>query len=283
MRPPGTTVAPPPGAGNGGTPTKKTEAAVNGFRLPESSSGRGKAIILNAVEGFGKTSAVAFAEDSALICAPHETGYLTLVEAGIAPARPYVIANTWSELLNIVKGITPDVKLLALDAIGGFERLNHENIVKRDFRGEWGEKGFASYQKGYTQSIPDWMQLIAALDNVRAAGTDVVILGHTKIKTFKNPIGTDYDRYVCDVHESTWGVTHKWADAVLFGNFYQVIEEEKRGRHKGKGGTERVLYTEHRDTWDAKNRFGMPESIDIPNDPSLVWETICNSMRKAGK
>lgn len=47
----------------------------------------------------------------------------------------------------------------------------------------------------------------------------IFALCHTKVKPFKNPLGPHYDRFQPDMHEKTWGLSHKWADAVLFGNF----------------------------------------------------------------
>ena len=110
----------------------------------------------------------------------------------------------------------------------------------------------------------------------------ILILSHVRIRPFKNPLGPDYDRYEADCHQKTWSVTHKWCDAVLFGNFFTVVDTGKdAGAKKGKGigGTQRVLYTQRRDGFDAKNRFGMPECIDIPANPAQVWTTILNSMK----
>lgn len=107
----------------------------------------------------------------------------------------------------------------------------------------------------------------------------IIMLGHTQVKPYKNPMGEDFDRYVADVHHKTWGVTHKWADAVLFGTFL-TITEKKNNKVKGIGGTERVLYTERRDAYDAKNRYNMPEEIEIPDDSSKSWETIWKNIYK---
>jgi hypothetical protein len=109
------------------------------------------------------------------------------------------------------------------------------------------------------------------------------MLGHVQVRPFKNPLGADYDRYVCDVHHKTWGVTHKWADAVLFGTFRTVLDEKKGTKPKGIGGADRVLFCERRDAYDAKNRYGMPEELDIPNEPAEVWGTIWAAVTATSK
>ena len=117
-----------------------------------------------------------------------------------------------------------------LDALGSFERLCQEHVCARDFGGDWGERGFASYQKGYDLAVNDWLQLLHRLDRLHRQGVVILILSHCKINTFKNPLGVDFDRYVSDCHHKTWGVTIRWSDAVLFGNFLTIIDDEKRAK-----------------------------------------------------
>lgn len=250
-------------------------------------------IIVNAVEGWGKTSMIANSPKPLIIMASGETGYKTLLGAGLVPSIDAAKTTSWPETLALVDElITNDSghQTYGFDAIGGFERQCHEEVCRRDFDGEWGEKGFSSFQRGYDVSLNDWIQLLVRLDKLQATrGATVVLLSHCKVKTFKNPLGPDYDRWVSDVHEKTWGVTAKWADAVLFGNFLSVIETNKSGKAeslrkgKGIGGTQRVMYTERRDAFDAKNRYGMAPIIDIPDDPSQSWSTLWAAITTNGE
>lgn len=239
------------------------------------------AIVVPAVEGWGKTSMAAHSPDPVILMARGEAGYITLYNAGRVPRVPYVECNTFDETLAAIDGLIADPqgrKTLCLDALGGFERLCHEKVCAREFGGQWGEKGFNSFQRGYDTSISDWLMLLARLDKLRATTKmTVLILSHVKVETFKNPAGPDFDRYAADVHRKTWAVTSKWSDAVLFGNFLTVVKESK-GKAKGIGGNDRIIYTERCDAWDAKNRYGAPAEIDIPNDPTKIWETIWNAI-----
>jgi hypothetical protein len=103
------------------------------------------------------------------------------------------------------------------------------------------------------------------------------------VRPFRNPLGSDFDRYTSDCHEKTWSVTHKWADAVLFGTFVAVTQEDKKTRRiKGIGGTERRLYTQRTDGYDAKNRYNMLPEIDMPEEPATMWDTLWAALT-AGK
>lgn len=273
---------PPPPAVAPRTQPRATGAA---FSMPEKSV-RGHTIVINAVEGFGKTSLIANAPNSVIVMAPGETGYTTLYNAGLVGERPVASPGSWAELLATLDGIPSGTRYLGLDAMSGFERLCHEFVCERDFRGVWSEKGFNAFQRGYDTSIAEWLMLLKKLETVRDRGTHVILLSHSKVEIFSNPSGSDFSRYVADCHKKTWSVTHKWADAVLFGTFHSVIETkevygpEVLRKGKGIGGVDRVLYTVRRDAWDAKNRFGLEEVIDIPNDPQQAWPAFAAAVFK---
>ena len=247
-------------------------------------------IVVNAVEGYGKTSLVSFAPSPAIIMARGETGYPALLKSGLVPSVPAVELNSWTELLDQLDFIATEsvpYKTLALDAISGFERMCHEFVCQRDFNGVWGDKGFDSYKVGYEVSVAEWLILLQKLDRIRAMGIMIVLLSHSKVATFKNPLGPDYDRFVADCHAKTWSATAKWADCVFFGTFRDVVIDSKgaqagdatKGRKKGRGGNERVLYTQQSAAFVAKNRNGMDAEITMPQVPGEMWGTLMAAMK----
>ena len=244
---------------------------------------------INGVEGWGKTTLAAFAPKPAILMSRGETGFVTLRSKQLVPDADCLEVSTWADALAAVESIVnTDHETLVLDALGGFERLCHEFVCKRDFGGEWGgpsDKGFLSYGKGPDISIAEWLKMLAALDRVRSSrGVAIILLSHAKIKPFKNPLGVDFDRYVADCHEKTWSVTHKWLDASFFANFEtitaggEVGDRPKKG--KGLGGDERKIYTVRRDAYDAKNRYGMDAELVMPPDATRMWSTLWEAMTK---
>ncbi len=260
--------------------------APAGFSMPTKSH-RGVAIVINAVEGWGKTTLLANAPNASIIMAPREAGYQTLFDRGLVPAIPSASVSTWEQLLVTVDSVTADTKVLGLDAAGGFERLCHQFVCDRDYKGVWGSKGFDNYKEGYDVSVGDWLILLSKLEDLQVKGVNIIMLSHARIVPFQNPAGPDYSRFEADMHKKTWGVTHKWADAVLFGRFFSVVETRAGGKDaevlkkgKGVGGDTRVLYTQRRDAWDAKNRFGLDECIDIPSDRNQSWAEFARHVFK---
>lgn len=222
-----------------------------------------------------------------------ETGLETLIDAGRLPEVPHFpAAETWQEITDRIELLTESdhqYKTLVLDTINGAEALCHAEICRAQFKSKWGNDGFAAYGKGYEVSLPEWIQFLNKLDRLRATKRmTIMALCHTKVKPFKNPMGADYDRYQPDVHEKTWGLSHKWADCVLFGNFEVTLtaiqENEKTGVAKGKGlgGKTRVMYTERDAAYDAKNRLGLPPEVEMGESAREAWTNFVAAM-KAGK
>lgn len=240
-------------------------------------------IVLHAVEGWGKTSFAAQVPGVVFLETRGETGLETLIDAGQLPGVPHLPEITnFPDLLAAVDFLTEEehpYRALALDVINGAERLCHEEVCRRDFNGEWGDKGFGGYQRGYDVSLADWTDLLVRMDKLRATRKmGIMLLCHTKVATFKNPEGPDYDRYQPDMNAKTWATTHKWADVVLFGNFETVVtggttgEGTKAGRKgKGAGGSVRMMYAERTAAYDAKNRLGLPAEIEMGTSPAEAW------------
>jgi hypothetical protein len=244
-------------------------------------------------EGIGKTSLAAQMPTPLFLQMKGETGLETLIDAGQLTNTPHLPEiTTWIDLMDALNWILesdPPYKTLVIDALNGAERLCHEHVCQRDFDGDWSEKGFMGYMRGYEVALADWRQFLARLDAIRLKHKmTIVVLSHAKVSTFKNPEGPDYDRFQPDVTPKTWSLTHKWADAVLFWNFEaqvaQVQENRKAQTKKGKLiGQNRILYTQNAGAYDAKNRLGLPPEIDMGNSPQESWQALKTAIVAARK
>jgi len=242
--------------------------------------------------GCGKTSLAAQVPGVVFLTDNTEQGIQTLKERGIVAADIPVLppARSWDDVMGMLEALATGEhshKALAIDAMGGLERLCHEEVCRREFRGEWGDKGFASYQKGPDVSLADWRHFINALERLRdERAMTVIVLGHSKVKPFKNPAGPDYDRYIVDVHEKTWAMTCKWAEMVLFINFEVTFAkgDETKQKAKGLGGQFRIAYTENDAAYEAKNRHNLPAEIPLGNEgPAKAWAALSTALKNGRK
>lgn len=242
-------------------------------------------IVFMAEEGFGKTTFGAYAPSPMILMSPGETGYDTLLSAGTVPQCPAEEVRDWPDLMGWCDSLLADpqgIQTLVLDELGGLERLCHNMVCARDYKGDF--EAFMSFHKGYEVAVRDWRTFMAKLEQLNARhAITIVVLSHVRKSAYRNPVGQDYDRFSLDVHDKTTGAEMRgWADAILFGRFRTIIEHDKKnstvvGKGKGIGGTDRVIYTERRDAWDAKNRYRMPFEIDVAKiAPEQMWATVWN-------
>jgi hypothetical protein len=241
-------------------------------------------------EGSGKTTLPAHAKKPIFLMGRGEDGYFKLRQYDRVPAvAHFPVAPTWEyagECLKVLENEPHDYRVLAIDTINIFEVLLFEFVCRTQFDNDMSKAGFLSFQIGYEQSMGPLRELLAQLDRIRVERKmTIVMLGHTKVKTFKNPLGPDFDRYVVDVHEKTWGVIHRWLDVVTFINFETVVTDvQKTGvgkKGKAVGGQRRIMHTERSAAWDAKNRLGLPESIDLGTHPEDSWVSFAQALREA--
>jgi hypothetical protein len=267
--------------------------AIGGRRLSladvqKGGSGLPNRCVFHGPEGAGKTSFGSCSPRPVFLMTRGETGLLTLIDAARVPETPHFPElMTWEDLLGAVEALTHDqhdYRTLVIDTLNGAERLCHEHVCQRDFEGKWGRDGFTGYMAGFEVACADWRAFLNALDRLRAQRRmSVLALAHTKISTFKNPEGPDYDRYTVDLHHKTWGLTHKWADLVLFSNFAVHVDARKAdSTGKARGGSRRVLYTTRTAAYDAKNRHGLPEQIDAGRSAAEAWSNFAAALQ-AGK
>jgi hypothetical protein len=250
-------------------------------------SGRPSRGIIYGPEGVGKTAVGSMSPKPIFLMSRGETGLETLIDAGRVPETPHFPEILcFQDFLGAVRLLTSephDYRTLVIDTVNGVERLCHEHVCRREFGGRWGRDGFTSFNTGYDVAQADWRELLGALDRLRdVRRMGIIALGHARIAPFKNPEGADYDRFTPDLHAKTWGLTHRWADFVLFLNFDTYVEGDRSQRPKGKGGTRRVLHTERTAAFDAKNRHGLPERIDCGDSAAEAWGNLAAAM-KAGK
>lgn len=208
-----------------------------------------------------------------------ETGYETLRSAGRVPKCKRVRIQTWGQNIAMIEDLIANdrgIEYLVYDTMGGLERACHAHVCATEYKGNWGEKGFMGYQRGYAAAVTPWIDMLSRLNRLRdARSIGVIMLSHAKREKVQNPEGADYDRFSPDCHEKTWAPTARWCDATLFGGFIADVDAEADEK-KGKliAGKKRVVRAEPGGAYVAKNRYGMPDKIELPDDPDLMWTTI---------
>lgn len=264
----------------------------------------GHKILLYGPEGVGKSSLAGHAPAPFFLCDSQEHGIHKLKRTGQVPSKVSIgrdIAD-WHDLIASIQSFADDdhsYQTLVLDALTFAQRMCFTTCCEEMYKGEWGKEGFMAYQQGPNDSAQKyWPDLLDALDRVIQRGMNVIVIAHSAVATFKNPEGSDYDRFVPDLHDSDRkGVTtigkstYRWADAILFLRHNTNLEVEitgKKTRVRGTGGEERIIGTEFCATYIAKNRYNLPPIVSVedpvPNpkdNAKVLWNTLWGHIQKS--
>lgn len=248
-------------------------------------------LVIYGPSGVGKTSWGAHWPKPGFIIDPQEEGIRTLAEFGIVPEPVFIKqADTFDELLDhcadIATGKT-GIQTAVFDSITGIEKLCFISHCEEYFEGDWSTEGFYSYQRGPKNAVKvDWPRFLEALDGIRDAGINVVLIGHSRTKPYTNPEGSDYDRFICYADPESWSALHRWAQAVLFYNYLVELDlSRKRGpRTKAKQeGEGRMIYTTFAPAYDAKNWYNLEPVIDGGESAEEAFKEFKTAFKKAGK
>lgn len=176
--------------------------------------------------------------------------------------------SSFIELLGMVDWVkqTKPCSTLIVDTADWAQQLG-EDLVKQE--NNWKSIESPGYGEGYVKTREKWGGLLDKLTDVVNVGINVVLTAHTEIKKFEDPTeNLAYDRYELKLAKRSnahiAGLTKEWADMVLFINYevYAVKRDGMGNKGQAQGG-QRKMYTTHHPAYDAKNRFGLPESMPL--------------------
>lgn len=225
-------------------------------------------VLLYGTEGVGKSTWASQTPSPIFLAA--EDGISNLDVARFPEPR------TWMEVLEAIQSLvieSHELKTLVLDTLDWLEPLCWAHVCQQADKSSIEDFGFG---KGYVAALDQWRILLAALDGLRTSrGMHVIMLGHSAIKPFQNPEGAAFDRYELKLHKGAAGLLKEWADAVLFASYETFTVKDKDGpKAKGVANGARIVRTERRAAFDAKNRQGLP--FQMP----LSWEDFWQAAQK---
>lgn len=220
-------------------------------------------ILLYGMEGIGKSTFAAGAPSPIFIGAESGTSQLDVVR--------FPKPDTWQDILDAVHELTVsehEFKTLVLDTADAAEAMLWSYMCARDSVGAKSpirDIEDYGYGKGYQKALDEWRVFLAACERLRTAKRmNIILLAHGQIKPFKNPEGDDFDRYELKLNGKAGGLLKEWCDAVLFANYETyALKDEKTKRVRGVSTGARMIFTTRTAAYDAKNRYGLPESLPL--------------------
>lgn len=217
-------------------------------------------VVLYGTEGIGKTTLAAHFPKPLFIDV-EQGSYQIDVERfdGI---------TTWADVLEAIGYVeqNPDsCKTLVLDTADKAEQMLVEQILK-DNKAASIETVGGGYGKGYTMLQERFQkELLFSLDRIIAKGINVVICAHSIVRTITLPDADPYDHYELKCSKKVSPILKEWADILAFCD-YKISVVTDGGKGKAKGSGKRMIHFTHKPTYDAKNRYGLPDDAEMSYD-----------------
>ena len=211
-------------------------------------------VIVYGQDGVGKSSMLADAPD--VIFGGPETGTDHLDVTRVSGL------DTFEKNINFLNEILAGghkFKNLAFESIDHLEKIIFSKVCKEDGSSNI-NKALGGYGAGFARADALTVEMINLLKQINQK-MGVYVTAHFKVKTFSDPnTDTDYQRYSIKTREETAGYWKEAVDAVLFAH-YEVSKGKDAARAFGDGT--RLLGTEWRPAFEAKNRFGLDPEIPL--------------------
>lgn len=228
---------------------------------------RAQKVVVYGVEGIGKTTLAAQFPDPLFVDTEGGSGHMDVARVETP--------KSWEALLQTVDEVRAErpCSTLVIDTADWAERLCQQHVCGKNGKAsieDWG------YGKGYVMMAEEFGRLLDKLTGLAEAGIHVALLAHSEVRKFEEPNEAGaYDRWELKLSKASQKkiapLVKEWADAVLFLNYKQIVENVARDgqapKLKARGGR-RVIYAAHHPCWDAKNRWGMPD------ESPLAWESL---------
>lgn len=177
--------------------------------------------------------------------------------------------DSWHELQDIIREVGSDptiCRTLVIDTIDRAEMLLTAQLLEEG-RCDSIEKYGGGYGKGYTALAERFQKdFLWELDKLIAKGINVCLIAHAAMRKFESPEDPPYDRWELKVSKKVAPIVKEWSDLLLFCN-YQTVVVDENGKGKARGSGKRMMHANHKPTYDAKNRFGLPDDMPLSFEP----------------
>lgn len=225
-------------------------------------------IFLYGEEKIGKSSFAASAPNVLFVCG--EDG---LVGDQFANTK-HITPLCWADVIDLAKTLLTEgseFKSLAFDSLDWLEPMLYAHTCKLH-----GQKTIESFGfgKGIIAAVEELRILLSILEKLDMT---IIFIAHSHVKTFANPTGDNYDRYEPKANKLLAGLVKEWSDAILLARAKVYTNKDSaKAKAKGVGDIIRVINTNKQPSWDAGNRYSMPDELP------LSWEAVAEAI-KAGK
>ncbi len=167
-----------------------------------------------------------------------------------------------------------DYQTVVVDSVEALEGLISDFVCKEGHVKsiELYEGGFG---KGYVRSREIMREIMSLFRVLQVKGITTILVAHTQVKSHTDPVlNQTYDRVIMRCNDKMASIIRDLADNVFYCT-YKVLVTKENNKTKAWGEGHRIMYTQPRPGFDAKNRLDLPHELDLSYDSFIE---ACNRL-----
>ena len=234
---------------------KESEKEVNMIQVTKGKVETAKKVVIYGPEGIGKSTLASNFPNPVFIDTEGSTKALDVAR--------YPEVKNWMDIKAFVEDTinTRQFSTIVIDTADWAERFCIRAVCEK--QKVTGIEDIP-YGKGYTYVMEEFASLLDLCNKAIAAGINVIFTAHAQMRKFEQPdeMGS-YDRWEMKLSKKSAPLLKEWADMVLFCNYKTQVMTDSKTQSKKAFGGKRVMYASHHPCWDVKNRYNLPDQMDM--------------------
>ena len=234
-------------------------------------------ICIHGTAGVGKTTFASKSPSPIFIQTEKGEGLLSFDTFNFGPEG---IATRYDQVIEAIQSLVAnehDYRTLVIDSIDHLEQLIWLDICEKGKKNTIDQFG---WQEGYNNAALEWRVFLKGLTDLRIKkNMNIVLIAHSQQRKIEDPEYGQLDRHDLKLHHKSASVVAEVVDCVFFAKHKINVRKEDKGfgatRNRGIDTGERVLVTTGGPHFLAKNRY------NLPNELNLSWDSYMAALQEA--
>lgn len=175
------------------------------------------------------------------------------------------ILDTFRQILKDLITTKHDYLTLVIDSVEALEGLISDGVCAEGKVASI-ELYEGGYGKGFTRTREIMRDIFGDLRELQKRGMTIILVAHAQVKSHSDPVSNQtYDRVIMRCNDKMAALIRDLSDNVFFAT-YKVFTTKEKGKTKAFGDGQRVIFTQWRPGFDAKNRLELPLELPLSYD-----------------
>lgn len=215
-----------------------------------------------------------------------EKGSLHLDVARV-PSEKVQTIEAFRATLKELRETKHDYQTLVIDSVEALEGLISDGVCQEGKVSSI-ELYEGGYGKGFTRTREIMREIFGDLRALQEKGMTAILVAHTQVKSHSDPASNQtYDRVIMRCNDKMAALIRDLSDNVYFAT-YKVFTTKEKGKTKAFGDGQRVMFTQWRPGFDAKNRLELPLELPLSFDafteacgtPAAAPDTVLSDIKE---